>query len=274
MKRVPSCILNPIRKTGLVVCLLAIILICSGAVYAPQQEDYAEGVDNNAFTAYTDGNSCQQVGKLMMIDKGRNSLGLLVGAFMTGVNYQKERSTNVTAEQLLDLLSGYCKNNPKDTVTKAMIALDIEIDKGLKDVASVTTTREQKQAAKRTVKPAKNTVKSTPTVSQKSQPVLPAPKAASRAAKSQKLSHPAKAVPGGVLVVQVMSTQDVNEALKQVKTLKDQGFPAFIQTVNLNTSGVWNQVLVGSYDSHTTARQVAELLVQQNHKTFIRQYRK
>jgi cell division septation protein DedD len=216
-----------------------------------------------AFTAYTDGISCKQVGQLMVLDKGRGNLGLMVGAFITGVNFKEQRNSSATIGQMLASINWYCRDNPKDTVTKAMVALAHDMDKGL---SNKSTVQKQKKAAKsvRAI-----TQKAVPNKIQSQKRITKAKPAAKPTLTKKTVERP-KTDPGGSHVVQVMSSQDVSEAQALAKHLRSTGFPAYVTVVDLGNKGQWHRVLVGPYTDNIPAMQVAKLLGKLNYNVFVR----
>jgi hypothetical protein len=81
-----------------------------------------------AFRAFTSSISCEQaVGNL---DKkaAQSNFALMVSAFITGTNYVKNRDSKVDLKSMMALTEQYCRQNPKQPVTNALIVLDKSID--------------------------------------------------------------------------------------------------------------------------------------------------
>ena len=243
---------------------------CAGVNQPPPSASASEDQSlDPSYTVYTNGISCKQVGQLLIMENGRENLGLMVGAFMTGVNYQKKRVSSATVSQLVASVNWYCKNHPKATVTKALIALDRDIDDGFESVPS--SEEQSKSLAKSNRKKVKKITYKTAPVAEKPAKVATNTKTAVKPGGTRKSVVLPKADPDGTHVVQVMSSQDVAEAKKMAAKLKAKGLPTFVTTADLGSNGTWHRVLIGPYKDNTSAKQVAALLEKFNYKAFVRQ---
>ncbi|GEM_PF-5011376 len=265
---------NWLRTYKFVVYLSVLVFMGCGAggmdppPHAPVAgEDYSSL--EPSYTAYTNEIPCKQFSQLMIMDKGRQNLGLMVGAFMTGVNYQKNRTSSATISQLLASVNLYCMDHPKDSVTKAMVALDNEIDKGL--LRSLTTEQKSEQSKQIYRKKTKKAVSQVVPDTGQSKGQAKVEKSSVKPKVKRKVIVLPKTDPAGTNVVQVMSSKDVKEAQLMAKKLKAKGFPAFVVTVDLGVNGTWHRVLIGPYIDKTPARKIAELLKKFNFKAFVRQ---
>jgi hypothetical protein len=63
--------------------------------------------------------------------EGMSDFALLVSAFITGTNYVKGRDSHADLKGMMMLTEKYCRDNPKQAVTTALIVLDKAIDQQL-----------------------------------------------------------------------------------------------------------------------------------------------
>jgi len=87
-------------------------------------------------------------------------------------------------------------------------------------------------------------------VEKKDLPAPPAPEQKQAAATVEK----------GHFAIQVTSSQDKNMATAQMSTLKDKGFPSFIEEIDIENKGRFYRVLVGPYQTEAEATEVLSRL--------------
>ncbi len=111
----------------------------------------------------------------------------------------------------------------------------------------------------------KSLPKEAPKAEKKTAPVMTAPVSA-------RLPKPATVKPASVrstsgnaglaarFTIQVLSLKEPARAIRILRRLRDKGFSAFIQRVDLKDRGVWLRVRVGRYPDKTSALQALESL--------------
>ncbi|MCM2264495.1 MAG: hypothetical protein NDI73_04790 [Desulfuromonadales bacterium] len=121
---------------------LLIILPCSGQA--------AEPVKSQGFRAFTSEISCEAAVKSLDKKEGLSDFALLVSAFITGTNYVKRRDSKADLKSMMMLTEKYCRDNPNQPVTTALIVLDKAIDQRITQEKKTGTA---KPAALPAVKP-------------------------------------------------------------------------------------------------------------------------
>jgi hypothetical protein len=231
----------------------------------PMVEDTEEEGFTPNYTSYIDGIGCSHVTKIMLVKQGRDNLGLAIGSFMTARNYQKNRTISATLDQLMGSVNWYCMENPQQSLTSALITIDKDLDKGLLKQAKPSGEKLMLTAVKPASKePAKKTVKRQVVPAKKRQQV------ATKAKVKKQANLLPKRDPGGSHVVQVMSTQVLQEAVTFTQTLRKKGLPSYIVSVDLGPKGAWNRVLVGPYSNQEAAEKVARVLGKLKYNAFVR----
>jgi len=102
------------------------------------------------FRAYTSSITCEQAVANLDKKPAQSNFALMISAFITGTNYIKGRDSQIDLKGMMMITEQYCRNNPKQPVTNALVALDKAIDQRL-----IVQKKEEaaKPAAPPTVKP-------------------------------------------------------------------------------------------------------------------------
>lgn len=82
-----------------------------------------------AFRSFINGISCGQIVEGLDKEETRKAYVLMVGSFITGTNYAKNRDSQTDLNGMLQLTEQFCRQNPERPVLTAMIFLDKAIDK-------------------------------------------------------------------------------------------------------------------------------------------------
>lgn len=118
--------------------LLTLATLC---LFVPFSAFAAEVSPEKGFRSFTSGISCEQAAKSLEQKEGLSDFALLVSAFITGSNYVKGRDSQADLKSMMMLTEKYCRDNPKQPVTTALIVLDKAIDQRIaqekKDGAAV-----------------------------------------------------------------------------------------------------------------------------------------
>ncbi len=77
-------------------------------------------------------NTCGQVITNIEKTKDVKLLALVVGSFISGSNYAKNRNSKIPLRNMLILTERYCRKNPNKPLTAALINLDRIIDRQIK----------------------------------------------------------------------------------------------------------------------------------------------
>ena len=112
--------------TKTVLRLLGLTTLCLFLPLAALAADPAPA--KPGFRAFTSSISCEQAVGNLDKKESQGSFALLVSAFITGTNYAKNRDSKVDLKSMLALTEQYCRQNPKQPVTNALIVLDKSID--------------------------------------------------------------------------------------------------------------------------------------------------
>lgn len=83
------------------------------------------------FRAYTSNITCEQAVANLDKKPAQNNFALMISAFITGANYVKGRDSQVDLKGMMMITEQYCRNNPTQPVTNALVALDKAIDQRL-----------------------------------------------------------------------------------------------------------------------------------------------
>ena len=78
--------------------------------------------NNNSF-------SCGQIVEGLDKEETRKAYVLMVGSFISGSNYAKNRDSEIDLKGILQLTEQFCRQNPEVPVLTSMIFLDKAIDK-------------------------------------------------------------------------------------------------------------------------------------------------
>lgn len=112
--------------------LLSRLLATAVIVALPLSSLAAESASKQpSFRAFTSEISCEAAVKSLEKKEGLSDFALLVSAFITGTNYVKGRDSKADLKSMMVLTEKYCRDNPKQPVTTALIVLDKVIDQRL-----------------------------------------------------------------------------------------------------------------------------------------------
>lgn len=81
------------------------------------------------FRSYINDVSCGEIIKGLEDQAARRAYVLMVGSFISGTNYAKNRDSKVELQRMLILTEQFCRQNPEQPMMTAMIFLDKAIDK-------------------------------------------------------------------------------------------------------------------------------------------------
>ena len=85
--------------------------------------------DSTQFRSFINGITCGQIVDGLDKEKTRNAYVLMVGSFITGTNYVRNRDSRIDLQGMLQLTEQFCRQNPDHPVLTAMVFLDKAIDK-------------------------------------------------------------------------------------------------------------------------------------------------
>lgn len=105
--------------------LMTLTTICT---FLPFIALAAANQPEKGFRSFTSGITCEQAVKSLDKKEGLSDFALLVSAFITGTNYVKNRDSHADLKGMMMLTEKYCRDNPKQAVTTALIVLDKAID--------------------------------------------------------------------------------------------------------------------------------------------------
>ena len=108
--------------------LLTPAILC---MLAPFIAFAAETPSEKSFRSFTSSISCEQAVKSLGKKEGLSDFALLVSAFVTGTNYAKGRDSHADLKGMMMLTEKYCRDNPKQPVTTALVVLDKALDQQL-----------------------------------------------------------------------------------------------------------------------------------------------
>ncbi len=79
--------------------------------------------------SFINASSCGQIVAGLEKQENRRKLALMVGSFVSGTNYAKNRNSMMPLKNMLIVTEKYCRKNPKKSIMASMINLDHVIDK-------------------------------------------------------------------------------------------------------------------------------------------------
>jgi hypothetical protein len=89
---------------------------------------YAED-NNRQFRAFITGIPCGEVVKSLHQQEGSDKFALMIGSFISGSNYVKNRDSKMDLKGMLLITEQFCRQNPDLPATTALVFLDKSIDK-------------------------------------------------------------------------------------------------------------------------------------------------
>ncbi len=104
--------------------LFIVILLCTifSRTFA------GENNKNTQFRSFINGISCGQIIEDLDREETRKAYELMVGSFITGSNYAKNRDSKTDLNGMLLITEQFCRQNPKQHFLSAVISLDKSID--------------------------------------------------------------------------------------------------------------------------------------------------
>lgn len=91
---------------------------------------YATETSNEQqFRSFLSGTSCGQMAAGLQNKQTQKEFVVMVGAFISGSNYAKGRDSRIDLKGMLLITEQFCRQNPKQTVTTALVSLDKAIDR-------------------------------------------------------------------------------------------------------------------------------------------------
>lgn len=108
--------------------VLSRLLLISLLISLPFSAQAAGADKGQGFRAFTSEISCETAVKSLDQKEGLSDFALLVSAFITGTNYVKGRDSKADLKSMMMLTEKYCRDNPQQPVTTALIVLDKVID--------------------------------------------------------------------------------------------------------------------------------------------------
>ena len=112
----------------------ALLVLAPLNVSATEQQDARTGTKGKGppFRSFISGIACADAIKSLEKKEGVNSVVLLVSSFISGTNYVKGRDSQIDLKAMLMITEKYCRDNPEEPVTNALIVLDKVIDQKLR----------------------------------------------------------------------------------------------------------------------------------------------
>ena len=104
---------------------LAILLLTFSTIACAEEAASAKP----SFRSFINGISCGEIVKGLDQEETRKAYVLMVGSFITGANYAKNRDSKTDLRGMLQLTEQFCRQNPEHPVLTAMIFVDKAIDK-------------------------------------------------------------------------------------------------------------------------------------------------
>lgn len=237
--------LNKTRSFIFLIVLLLVCLCTNSFVLAAGET--AKDVVTPQFTSFITGISCKDYVKSLEERKEKSQAALILGSFVTGVNFSKGRETTLSLRSMTMITDKYCRDNPDKPLIAALGSLE-------KVLRGVNQALDKKSPASVNVNSAAQEVgKSIPaSVVMTKEPTLP----------------PAKKE--GEYVVQVISTQDKAEAAAVIERLKVKKLPVYQEDVDFGSKGVWLRIIVGPYSDKPSANKVAKELKKEKFACIVR----
>ena len=84
----------------------------------------AIAAEESTFRSFTNEISCGQIIENLKNPAGNRDFVLLVGGFVTGTNYAKNRDSSLDMQSMLAITEKSCRENPQWSLTAALILLD------------------------------------------------------------------------------------------------------------------------------------------------------
>lgn len=241
-----------INMTRLFILFFVVLISCLGtssvALAAGETATVAVATPpTGQFTSFITSISCKDYVKSLEEGKEKSQAALILGSFITGVNFSKGRETTLSLRSMTMITDKYCRENSDKPLVAALVALD----KVLSDIneAQVKT----KPVSLNVNKVAQEVGKSIPAsaVTTK-EPTLPPTKKE------------------GEYVVQVISTQDKAEAAAVFERLKVKKLPVYQEDVDFGSKGVWLRIIIGPYSDKPSANKVAKELKKEKFACIVR----
>lgn len=98
--------------------LLLALLVAEAWAVEPSQQ----------FRSFISGTSCEQLVNSLNNKDSQKEIVIMVGSFVSGVNYVKSRDSMIDLRGMLMLAEQYCRQNPQQPAINALIYLDKAID--------------------------------------------------------------------------------------------------------------------------------------------------
>lgn len=130
-KRIPTIAL-------LLCCLFALLPSISLAAEPTKLTKPAVKANGPQFRAFTSSISCETAVKSLEKKEGASDFALLVSAFVTGVNYAKSRNSPADLKGMMMVTEKFCRDNPKEPVTTALMVLDKVLDQKMSQDRAAT----------------------------------------------------------------------------------------------------------------------------------------
>jgi hypothetical protein len=115
-----------LTTTSLLLCCLLVLL--PAAVLAAEPAKTNGKPNGSQFRSFTSGISCEAAVKSLEKKEGVSDFALLVSAFVTGTNYVKGRNSQADLKGMMMVTEKYCRDNPKEPITTALMVLDKVLD--------------------------------------------------------------------------------------------------------------------------------------------------
>ena len=88
-----------------------------------------QGKGKNQARSYISGSTCGQVTAGLKKQENRKQLALMVGSFVSGTNYAKNRDSKIELKNMLIVTERFCSQFPNKPFIAALVNLDRMIDK-------------------------------------------------------------------------------------------------------------------------------------------------
>jgi cell division septation protein DedD len=119
-------------------------------------------------------------------------------------------------------------------------------------------------------KPSETTAKKNALEKENGKKAKPAKKESTKKKTKQRIASKSQAIPSGKgYTVQVAAFKNENDANRQVKKLKDNGYDAYRTITKIEGKGIWFRVRVGKYQSRAEARKMQQKLKKAGMKPII-----
>ncbi|MCK4509820.1 MAG: hypothetical protein KAU27_14825 [Desulfuromonadales bacterium] len=85
--------------------------------------------------SFINASTCGQVVAGLDKQENRRQLALMVGSFVSGTNYARNRNSMMPLKNMLIVTEKFCRKNPKKSIMVSLINLDRVIDKQIELMA-------------------------------------------------------------------------------------------------------------------------------------------